>query len=64
MSTKKKYPEFEAPTIIIDAIKGYLGPAQMAKLTQTQRRRIAELANDTAGTLGVILEDPEADPAD
>lgn len=64
MATAKKYPEFEAPAVVIDAVKGYLGPARMAKLTAHQRARIATMAQETATVLGHILDNPGPPPSD
>jgi hypothetical protein len=52
---RKKYPEFELPPLLANAITEYLGPAQMVKLHADQRKAIMALAAKTAGELGDIL---------
>ncbi len=58
MPTAKKYPEFELPPVILEAIKAYLGPARMAKLTASQRGEVAALVQETAEGLGRIIDPP------
>lgn len=55
MATKKKYPEFELPPVIVRAIQDYLGPAAVGKLSSKQRREITSVAQDAASTIGGIL---------
>lgn len=63
MATAKKYPEFELPPLLTATIKDYLGPARMAKLTASQRGRLAALANQCSVEVGSVI-DEEPTPTD
>ncbi len=60
MSTKKKYPEFELPPILVEAFTQAVGPKRMASTSSRQRALIQQLAQDAAAKLGDILEQPHA----
>ena len=63
---KKKYPEFELPPLIVNAIQTYLGPTGVGKLTSKQRREITSIAQDAASEIGGVLFEPApaTQPAD
>ncbi len=59
MATAKKYPEFELPSKLLEALKGYLGPAKMSQLTANQRSRIASVMNGAGRDVGAIIDPPQ-----
>lgn len=61
MATAKKYPEFELPPVLLHAIRDYMGPAAMSRLTSEQRGEIATLAQETAGKVGKIVDPPDSE---
>lgn len=52
---KKKRPEFELPSVLIEAIQEYLGPTEVNKLTSAQATELMKIANDAAGLVGIVI---------
>lgn len=49
-------PEFDLPPLLLEVIKGYIGPRNITKLSAEQRRKISTIANTAASQLGEVLE--------
>jgi hypothetical protein len=55
MGSKRKRAEFELPSVLIEAISGYLGPAAVNRLTTEQAHALMTEATACAARVGEIL---------
>lgn len=61
---KKKLPELELPSKIVETVTEYVGARALNKLDSAQRRAIMSTANNCAGEIGRILNGAYSGTAD